>query len=331
MNKNIITGILLMILFACHKSEFKDDYTVDGRQPINKLYSRYEILMNNDKWVREIVYSYPDSVTEILSYKTKKEGPALWIISGIHGEEPAGPNAIANNIERISELAESNIPVVLLPLCNPRGYRNGWRYPNTAERDWRKGGYSVGDSEYLLPDLENGNSPRSSSVVGPETAALTAHVLKVAITHSPKLVLDFHEDELSIEGGYIYSQGNVPDSNPVSAEIIKILQSTQIPLRLNGFTRFSEPIINGVISSDDKGLPLRDGSIDELLASTEIFINGEKQIGPSAPTVIVVETPAFKDSNISLRISAHEAIINALPILWALSLDLLLIFSIFSI
>ena len=51
-------------------------------------------------------------------------------------------------------LARQGVPIVLIPLCNPKAYRSNWRYPNTAERDWRQGGYSVGDAEDLLPGLD---------------------------------------------------------------------------------------------------------------------------------------------------------------------------------
>jgi hypothetical protein len=32
----------------------------------------------------------------IIALRTPKKGKALWVISGIHGEEPAGPNAISD-------------------------------------------------------------------------------------------------------------------------------------------------------------------------------------------------------------------------------------------
>ena len=81
------------------------------------------------------------------------------MLSGIHGEEPAGPNAIAANLASLTQLADAGVPIVVIPLANPKAYRHNWRYPNTPERDWKKGGgYSVGDAEYLLPDLEPARS-----------------------------------------------------------------------------------------------------------------------------------------------------------------------------
>ena len=194
----------------------------------------------------ETVYAYPrEHDLAIRAWRTAHRGAALWILAGIHGEEPAGPNAVADSLASIAELAATGVPVVVIPLCNPKAYRNNWRYPNTPERDWRKGGYSVGDAEYLLPDLETGAKPRAAKAPGPETLALTEFALRLSESYPPLLVLDLHEDELSTAGGYIYSQGKQAADNPVGAEIIRLLQAAGIPLRLSGRTRFGEPIVGG--------------------------------------------------------------------------------------
>jgi uncharacterized protein (DUF885 family) len=253
----------------------------------------------------------------IRSWRTPHRGEALWILSGIHGEEPAGPNAIAANLDSLTRLAASGVPIVVIPLANPNAYRHNWRYPNTPERDWKTGGgYSVGDAEHLLPDLDKGTRPRAAAAAGLETAALTRYVLRLAELYPPRLVLDLHEDELSRAGGYIYSQGRQAEDNPAGAEIVRLLQSSGIPLRESGKTRFGETIVQGVISRDDQGGPIRDGSIDELLAATEVFVDGAKVRGPSAHTVIVVETPAFAGSQFDLRVAAQGAVVQHAGNLW---------------
>jgi Succinylglutamate desuccinylase / Aspartoacylase family len=294
------------------------DYTADGRLPLAQLMARFATLSGSHGWTGETVYAYPDTPgLEIKAWRTPRQGPALWILSGIHGEEPAGPNAIARNLDSLVRLAGEGVPIVLVPLANPNAYRHNWRYPNTPERDWKLGGgYSVGDSEYLLPDLETGTKPREPAASGPETAALTQYVLQLAQSYPPRLVLDLHEDELSTSGGYIYSQGTQPDGNPVGAEIVRLLQATGIPLRRSGQTRFGETIVDGVISRDDAGRPIRDGSIDELLAATEIIRDGRKLAGPAAQTVIVVETPAFEGSQFELRVAAQGAVVQHARELW---------------
>lgn len=295
-------------------------YRADERAALGQLSRRFESLAADHDWREEVVYAYPDAPGfEIRAWQTQRAGEALWIISGIHGEEPAGPNAIAGNLDALVELAQLGVPVVLLPLCNPRAYHRNWRYPNTAERDWRKGGYSVGDAEYLLPDLERRTRPRAPAAPGPDTEALTQFVLRLVERYPPRLVLDLHEDELSTEGGYIYSQGTRPDDSPVGAEIIRLLVNAGIPIRQSGQTRFGEPIAKGVISRDAAGAPIRDGSIDELLAAPVVFQHGKPTRGPAAPTVIVVETPAFAGSRFDLRVGAQGSVVRHVQALWRLS------------
>ena len=296
------------------------NYAADGRAPISELAEKFGELVSKHGWTADTVYVYPDAPdVQIKAWRTAATGPALWVLSGIHGEEPAGPNAIARELDSLVALARSGVPVVVVPLCNPKAYAHNWRYPNTPERDWKKGGYSVGDAEYLLPDLETGRAPRATKAPGPETLALTQFVLKLVERYPPQLVLDLHEDELSTEGGYIYSQGRRADSNPAGAEIVRLLQASGIPLRRSGQTRFGETIVEGIISRDADGGPIRDGSIDELFASPEVFQQGRKVRGPLADTVIVVETPAYAGARLEQRVSAHAAVVRNVGTLWRLT------------
>lgn len=321
MRRSFLAALIAVAPSACRHAEKPAGYAADGRRPLAALQARFDTLAADPGWVREQVFSYADA-PPILAYRTKREGKALWLLAGIHGEEPAGPNAIARSLASVAALADSGVPAVLIPLCNPKGYLRNWRYPNTAERDWKKGGTSVGDAEWLLPDLETGEKPRVAAAVGPETEALTSYALRMSERYPPALVIDLHEDELSMEGGYIYSQGKVPHENPVGAEIVRLLRSSGIPLRLSGATRFGEPIAGGVISRDEKGGPIRDGSIDELFASPVVFRDGKKRRGPSAPTVIVVETPAFSGSKLEKRVRAQSAVLERLGDLWRLGSSL---------
>lgn len=307
------------------------DFTADGRWPIAQLMARYDTLVQRSAhgsvrgsargsdWTAEIVYAYPEEpALAIRAWRTRAQGPALWVISGIHGEEPAGPNAIARQLPHLAALARQGVPIVLIPLANPKAYRNNWRYPNTAERDWRQGGYSVGDAEALLRGFDDPGKPRDAASPGPETQALTRFVLQLAKSYPPRVVLDLHEDELSTSGGYIYSQGTNPHDNPVGAEAIRLLRASGIPIRDGGQTRFGETIRHGVISRDDQGGPIRDGSIDELLASEEVLVDGVPMRGPAASTVIVVETPAFAGSRFDLRAGAHGRVVQNVARLWQL-------------
>ena len=79
----------------------------DKRKSIEKLYRSY-LGLADSLWQKEIVYLQPADagsnkhiLLPILAFKTKKRGPALWLLAGVHGEEPAGPIAVAKQIRRL--------------------------------------------------------------------------------------------------------------------------------------------------------------------------------------------------------------------------------------
>jgi hypothetical protein len=133
----------------------------DGRMPIEELYRSY-LSLRDRGWVLDVVTrSQPvgrDHALPIIALRTPQAGKAVWILSGIHGEETAGPNAIAASIDAIAELGRRRA-VVLLPLNNPQGYVHNWRYLNTATWSPDVDEQSVGDSSHLLPDPEHAGPP----------------------------------------------------------------------------------------------------------------------------------------------------------------------------
>lgn len=295
-------------------------YVADGRAALNELRGRFETLRDGDRWITDTVYEYAGAPrVRIEAWSTRKEGPALWILAGIHGEEPAGPNALAEEVGVIAALADAGVPIVMVPMCNPKAYWNNWRYPNTGDRDWKGGGYSVGDSEYLLPKVADSDAPRAAKAPGPETKALTSYVLRTAGRYPPRLVLDFHEDELSVGGGYVYWQGRSESGPRVAGEIVRLLQGAGIPIRLSGKTRFDETIANGIIGPNGVGQLFNDGSIDELLAAPQVIVDGLRRGGPGAPVAIVIETPAPSGWPLGKRVAGHRAVITQLRKLWVMS------------
>jgi hypothetical protein len=295
-------------------------FLADGRAPLARLHGQFDTLRTRENWLAETVYTYADEPRlSIDAWRTRQDGAALWILAGIHGEEPAGPNALAEQIESVAALASTGVPVVMIPMCNPRGYWRNWRYPATSDRDWKGGGYSVGDAEYLLPKLAGGAEARAAKPPGPETEALTGYVLRTAERYPPLLVLDFHEDELSVEGGYVYWQGWSGEGPAVAREIVRLLQSAGVSIRISGRTRFDETIENGIIGPNGVGQLFNDGSIDELLAAPQVIVNGKAHRGPAAPIAIAIETPANPGSALVKRIAGHRAVIARLRDLWLMS------------
>lgn len=278
----------------------------DGRAPIEQLYHKY-LLLQEAGWILDIVnQSQPagrDYGLPIIALRTPHEGEAVWILSGVHGEETAGPNAIAASIDALRELGESRA-VVLLPLNNPHGYVNNWRYLNVAVYDAAIDGQSVGDSSHLLIDPENPGAARAAAASSPEADAITAYILAMSKRYPPIVSLDLHEDNL-IDEGYVYSQGKLGADDPLARLAVQVLNENAIPLKMSGTTRFDEPISQGIIG------PVIDSSVDELISAPSVIVDGEILPGPNARTVLVFETPAAAIP-LPQRVQAHSALLQQL-------------------
>jgi hypothetical protein len=268
----------------------------DGRKPINQLYSDFLKIPDASWNMTNVCESVADNISlPILSFSTKKQGPAIWIISGIHGEEPAGPIAISESIKEIQHISEK-YPVVLIPLCNPHGYRRSWRYLDI--KDYIEGniGKGVGISEHLL--LRCGVKGPNS----PENDALTRHIISMAKTHPPKIVFDIHEDD-DLDRAYVYSQGGAEDE--AAKFVIMKYREWNVPVQENGKTRADETIISGIIGYGE------DGSIDEFIASKKIRLDGKIVDGPGAKTMIVTELPS-RAMKIKDRVDVYKKLLAAI-------------------
>ncbi|MGK2925583.1 MAG: hypothetical protein ACSLE2_08170 [Lysobacterales bacterium] len=311
----MLLACLLLMASACagnpdlpNKLSLPDDLQThpDGRMPTQELYGRYQSLLEQGWQLDVIIQSQPqgrEHALPIIALRTPQAGAAVWILSGIHGEETAGPNAIAASIDVIAALGKQR-PVVLLPLNNPQGYAHNWRYLNTATWSPDIDGQSVGDSSHLLPDPEKPGAARAPAASSPEAAAITAYILAQAQQYPPAYSIDLHEDDL-ISEGYVYSQGKEGAADPLAALAVEILRQNGIPLKMAGETRFDEPIEGGIIG------PVIDSSIDELMSAATIIVDGQARPGPAAHTVLVFETPA-KDIELQRRVAAHAALLHAL-------------------
>jgi hypothetical protein len=278
----------------------------DGRQPIESLYEAYAGLVARGWLLEVIVESRPAGTTQalpIIALRSPASGPAVWILSGIHGEEPAGPNAIAEALDEIARLGERR-PVVLLPLLNPHGYARNWRYLNVAVYSEAIDGQSVGDSSHLLPQAENPAVARAAAPSSPEAGAITAWILKTSAAYPPRYSIDLHEDNL-IDEGYVYSQGAAGAGDALAIEAIGVLKAGDIAIKMDGETRFGEPIAGGIIG------PVTDSSIDELMSAATVVDGSCSRPGPAAGTVLVFETPAAAIP-LERRIAAHAALIGRL-------------------
>jgi hypothetical protein len=281
----------------------------DGRAPIESLY-RASLGLVERGWTAEVIAeSAPPGTAAplpIIALRSPKPGPAVWILAGIHGEEPAGPNAVAAAIEDIAKLGAAR-PVVLLPLLNPQGYARNWRYLNVEKYDEAVDGQSVGDSSHLLSAADAPARARAPAASSAEADAITAWILARQAEYPVVVSLDLHEDNL-IDEGYVYSQGVAGDEDALALAAIALLRDAGVPIKLDGETRFDEPIRRGLVG------PVNDSSIDELMSARAVIVGGERRPGPGARTVLVLETPAAA-LPLARRVDAHAALLRRLPAL----------------
>jgi hypothetical protein len=103
----------------------------------------------------------------------------------------------------------------------------------------------------------------------------------------------------------VYSQGEFGAADPLAHEAVAARKTSGIPLKLDGETRFGEPIENGIIG------PVIDSSIDELMSAREVLVDGAMAPGPAATTVLVLETPS-QAATFDRRVAAHVELLRRL-------------------
>lgn len=278
----------------------------DGRARIQELFEAYAVLRDKG-WVLDVITtSQPQGTRQaipIIALRTALSGPATWIITGIHGEEPAGPNAVARSIDVIAEAGEHH-PLVLIPLANPHGYVRNWRYLNSPVRHEDVEGQSVGDSSHLLAEAGTPVQARARAASSPEADAITRYVLETARDYQPRISIDLHEDD-AISGGYVYSQGIEGQNEPLAQLAVETLRASGVTIQMDGKTDFDEPISAGIIGI------VTDSSIDELMSAAQVVVGGSLTSGPAAPIVLVIETPSTR-MTLEERIRAHQAVLARL-------------------
>jgi endonuclease/exonuclease/phosphatase family metal-dependent hydrolase len=277
----------------------------DGRLPIQSLFAAWGKLQAEGWQLDIIATSQPDGTDvalPIMALRSPRRGPAAWFLAGVHGEEPAGPNALALAIDDIAALGD-RFPVVLLPLLNPHGYARNWRYLNLATYSAVVDGNSVGDSSHFLPDPDHPAETRGT-VSSPEAEAISRYILHTMADYPPRYSIDLHEENL-ISAGYVYSQGALGAADPLASVAVRILGENDIGIKMSGQTRFDEPIVAGIVG------PVVDSSIDELMSSETLIVGGQTVPGPGARTVLVFETPAA-DLPLATRVAAHRRLIESL-------------------
>lgn len=298
-----------------------EPFVQDGRKTVEELDASFSLLEKKFGWKK--VYLYTQISSEIKKafpvyiYLSPLDGPAVWLFGGFHGEEPAPPNAYAENVEYFGSLGY-RIPIVLAPIINKLGYCINQRYPNTSE-EW---GTSIGDTDHLLPDLINPEKPRKSYPSSPQTYLLYQKIIKLLNIYPSLIVYDGHEDffeekkvvmeeKLLNPHCYIYSQGLLGQNDPIAKKIVQIFEKHGFILIKEGKTRFPHEIVkNGIVHRDD-GKIIHDGSNEEFFASDFIFQN-DVWVKKTPTLHIITGETTINGYPLRKRIDAHNEVIQCI-------------------
>lgn len=291
----------------------------DGRASLYDLYRRFLELETNYGWKKEEVYRIGVEDGEgtvevpVFCFLSPKTGDALWLITGIHGEEPAGPNAVMKQVDYIGNLG-LKIPMVVMPLLNPAGYYRNFRFHN-VERSIER--LNVTDSRHLIARTDDPSKPILEKPIHDVADITTKYILKTMEEYPPKMFFDLHEDE-QLEEGYVYSQGMMDKNDPVAAKTVELFLKSGVKLKMSGTTRFAGEFIENGLVVDAKGGRIKDGSVDEFMAN-ETYINNNGEVVPKifAKTSIVTETPG--KGKLVDRIHTQESVVAHLEELWKMA------------
>jgi len=221
----------------------------------------------------------------IISISNDKIGPAIWIFAGMHGNEPSGPNMLAKNIGNIAKEL-SDIPTVILPLCNPHGYRLNQRFLNDAVEN--VDGLSVDDASHVLLDTRPSNigytegyNPRSEAHAY-EAEEIIRYLILENTIRPPTVVIDLQETDS--EKGHIDSYGTKKYENPKVYDIVKAMAEVvdMTNYSANGDNQW---IIKSV------GYPANDNTLTEFIAAKRIM-HRETAKGIGARDVIKTKVPS---------------------------------------
>ncbi|MEW5851993.1 MAG: hypothetical protein AB2A00_24610 [Myxococcota bacterium] len=122
-------------------------------------------------------------LVRLANARPRKSG--LMLLSGFHGEEPAGPLTLLTFLHHIvGRATDLGVPLCIYPVVNPYGF-------DTMKRTTVAGEYT------------NAGFIHDEDPTGPEVAQLRADMVKFA----PQVFLDLHEDD-NEQRTYLYAFGD---------------------------------------------------------------------------------------------------------------------------
>ena len=243
--------------------------------------------INNISWVQPLVIGRLDPDDPIYMISCGAGDKKIVLSSGIHGDEPAGVEAILRFLEGYEDSLNAGIQrwekeyqFTVFPCTNPTGY----------ERGTRENAFGI--------DLNR----RFGSKGPPEEVAIIQRALK---GQQFAIYMDFHEDTDG-EGFYLYEVLH-EEKDHLAEEIIETL-SHQYPIdlrdRIDGF-----PNCGGVIcpQRDEKGFPFK--RVD-LPLPLYLYLHGVRHC-------FTIESPTRlpMEERVGMHLMALEVVLNRYALL----------------
>lgn len=125
-----------------------------------------------------------DPIEAFYSKATKKNEKYIYLMAGIHGDEVEGVFVLNQLIEWLKEEGDIELPLVVIPILNVDGYRNGTRTNANGVDLNRNLPSTTWSPDYSDDKYNSGPNPLSE----PENIFLD----KLFQKFPPKLILSFH-------------------------------------------------------------------------------------------------------------------------------------------
>lgn len=225
--------------------------------------------------IRGSIGSYPTWLVQTAAPPKTKDYPRVLIVSGFHGEEPAGPLGILRWLELCTPESFMGVNVTFLPVVNLYGFTYNKRY-GPSGTPTNAGFYRPGEK------------------ASPEGQILKEHIEELREMANDGY-LSLHEDSASSEY-YIYAFEPTEMPGRFTTEMKHVLSSY--------FLRGYNGIAYVDTTSPGQGPPCEDGLIWKFYDGS--FDDWMYQLG--VPRVVVTETPGL--AKLPDRIEASIALID---------------------
>lgn len=265
------------------RGKIKLYYSRDIREYIKTLSQKAQKTKSVELSSQKLKYENGNfNFLRIASKNIKPKDKVLFIATGIHGEETAGPLTILNNFKDIFSYAHKNkVKLIIYPLCNPSGFAQMTRYNIDDDEG------EVGNNDYIRYEMNDGtikddikNSSNykawhwSSELTKnlPLETKLIHKLLKKEPLNQINACLDIHQDYISnaTPFAYHYSFGKLSVYKKIINDIKKVVPVYKNKMIDAGFCEIGDDGERSMcdekaLLSDNNGFIVRhDGTLPDL-------------------------------------------------------------------